>query len=301
MRCLVEALTVGAVEGFGAVARRAPAPACGDGSAECRGCIAFVLDLVRVPLKQRCHEDDLQRDGVRPLLVVQRASATTPALAHVHFHPGHVRLRRPRHEHVLVGEAAMSFRASHRVLGTDPNPAMIEANVQLLGVVGRVVWIGHCVESVVVEFGAVVVFARDLGHQFVDESEVLLSVRPLVGVERVEGESGSPARHVFLQGLLFRHPGHQVVDDPETVHWQVTLERMTQNAVVPLRNLGVGAVDHVHDGGRQVAEVLQVALAARVRSVPNLLLQVEPGRGVEEVTIAGERLLQLVREGPCAF
>ena len=76
---------------------------------------------------------------------------------------------------------------------------------------------------------------------------------------------------------------------------------MTQDAVVPLGDLRVGAVDHVHDGGGQVAEVLQSALAARVRRVPNLLLEVEPGRGVEEMTVAEERFLQRVGIGPCSL
>ena len=106
---------------------------------------------------------------------------------------------------------------------------------------------------------------------------------------------------MLAQGLLVRHPGHQVVDDPEAVQGDVTLEWVTQDAVVPLRNLWKCAVDHVDDGGRQVAEVLQVALAARVRRVPNLLLHLEPGRRVQEVTVAEERLLQRVSERPRAL
>ena len=69
---------------------------------------------------------------------------------------------------------------------------------------------------------------------------------------------------MLAQRLLVRHPGHQVVNDAESVQGDVTLEWVTQDAVVPLGDLWKCAVDHVHDGGGQVAEVLQGALAARI-------------------------------------
>ena len=301
VRGLVVAFAVGAVERFLGLSVGAPAPVSGDGLAQVRGVLAFVLDVVRVPLEQRRHVDDLQRDGVRPLLVVPGAVVVVPARAHVQFHAGHLRLCRHRHEEVLVGESAVSLRPSHGVLRHDATPAVVVAHVQFMVGVRRVVRVGRCVEGFFEQIGAVVVFARDLGHQLVEESVVLPSIYPLVGVECIEGEAGSPRPLVLRQGLLVRQPGDQVVNDAETVQWDVTLEWMTQDAVVPLGDLRVGAVDHVHDGGRQVAEVLQVALAARVRRVPNLLLQVEPGRGVEEVTIAEERFLQRIGIGPRAL
>ena len=195
----------------------------------------------------------------------------------------------------------MSLHVSHGVFRVDPHPAVVVGDVQFLLVLGRVERVRDSVEPVVVEHGAVVVFARDLSHQLVEESVVLPSVHPLVGVERVEGEPRGPRPRVLLQRFPVHHPGHQVVDDPEAVQGQVTLERMTQDAVVPLGDLRVGAVDHVHDGGGQVAEVLQAAFSSRVRSISDLLLQVEPGRRVEEMTIAEERLLQLVGDGPRAL
>ena len=298
---LVVVLVVGAVERFLGLSVGAPAPVSVDGLAQVRVELAFVLQVVGVPLEQRRHVEDLHRDGVRPLLVVQGALFVVRASAQVQFHAGHLRLCRHRHEEALVGESAMSLRPSHGVLRHDVTPAVVVAHVQFLIGAHVIVRVGRNVEGFVVQIGAVVVFARDLGHQLIEECVVLPSVHPLVGVEGVEGEAGSPGPLVLHQGLLVRHPGHQVVDDPETVHWQVTLEWMTQDAVVPLGDLRVGAVDHVHDGGRQVAEVLQGALAARVRHVPNLLLEVEPGRGVEEMTVAEERFLQRVGIGPCSL
>ena len=255
---------VRAVERFLCPCVGARAPVSGDGIAERRGFVAFVLDLVRVPLEQRRQVDDLQWDGVRPPLVVPGALFVVQARAHIHFHAGHLRLCRHRHEEVLVSESSVSLLPSHGVLRHDATPAVVEAHVQFMVGVLRVVRVGRCVEGFFVQIGAVVVFSRDLGHQLIEESVVLLSVHPLVGVERVEGVAGGPRPLVLRQGLLVRHPGHQVINDAETVQGEITLEWMTQDAVVPLGDLRVGAVDHVHDGGRQVAEVLIVALGARV-------------------------------------
>ena len=192
VRGLVVPFAVGAVERFLGLSVGAPAPVSGDGLAQVRAGIALVFDIVRVPLEQRRHIDDLQRDGVRPLLVVQGAVVVVPARAHVQFNAGHLRLCRHRHEEVLVGESAMSLRPSHGVLRHDATPAVVVAHVQFSVGVSRVIRVGRRVEGFVVQIGAVVVFARDLGHQLIEESIVLLSVHPLVGVEGVEGEAGSP-------------------------------------------------------------------------------------------------------------
>ena len=264
IRRLVEMLAVGAVVRLRYVMSRAPAAVRRHGAAMSGRDAALVLDVVRVPLEQRRHVDDLQRDGVRPLLVVPNARVMTSTLAHVQLHPGHLLLRRHRHEQVPVREAAMSLHVPHGVFRVDSHPAVVVGDVQLLYVRGRVERVRDSVETVVVEHSAVVVFARDLGHQLVEESVVLPSVHPLVGVERVEGETCGPCPRVLLQRFPVHHPGHQVVDDPEAVHGQVTLEWMTQDAVVPLGDLRVGAVDHVHDGGRQVAKVLQAAFPSCV-------------------------------------
>ena len=291
---LVVVTDVGAVERFLGPCVGASAPVSGVSLAEVRGGHAFVLDVVRVPIEQRRHVDDFQWDGVRPLLVVPGALFVVQARALIHFDAGHLRLCRHRHEEVLVGESAVSLLPSHGVLPPHATPAVVVAHVQFLVGGRRFERVGHCVEGLFVQLGAVVVFARDLGHQLIEESVVLPSIHPLVSVISVKGEASSPRPLVLRQGHLVRHPGRQVINDAETVQGEITLEWMTQDAVVPLGDLRVGAVDHVHDGGRQVAEVLPVALAARVRRVPDLLLHVEPGRGFEEMTFAGERLLQRV-------
>ena len=178
------------------------------------------------------------------------ARSVSLVVALVHFNSGHLRLRRHRHEEVLVCEAAMSPLAPHGVLGFDAHPPVVAGSVQFLAIVSRVVRVGDCAEGVVVQHGAIVVFAGDLGHQLIQEAVVISAVHPLVGVERVEREASSPRPFMFLQSLLVCHPGHQVIDDPEAVQRHVMLEWMAEDAVVPLGNLRQGTINHIHDGRR---------------------------------------------------
>ena len=100
--------------------------------AELRQLVAFVLDLVRVPRRQRSHEDDLQRDGVAPALgrrvALGAVSLSRAVVLHRVF--GHLPVGCHRHEDVLVGEAAVLVIPAHGVLLRLAVQAVIVGGIQ---------------------------------------------------------------------------------------------------------------------------------------------------------------------------
>ena len=296
-RRAVEPLAVGAAVGRRRVGGGADAAVGGDRLTGLRGCLALVLEPIRVPLEQRREVDDLERDRVAPLL---QEGVARLVVAHFHRRADHLLARVHRHEEVGVGEAAMADLATHRVAEGRAEPAVVVGGVErpvVAAVHVRLVLERLDVERRVGLVAAVVVLARHAGHQRVEQAVVTPAAHPLVRVGLVELEAGGARFGVLAERAALREARSELVDHSQTVERQVAGERVAEDAVVPLRDGGRAAVVG-DDGGREEGIVLEAALAAAVPREAHLLLQVAPRVRVDRMPVADERLTERVGRRP---
>ena len=271
--------------------------------------VAHELQIARVPVGQRRRVDDLQRDRVRHLLVVRLAlehsSQRALVLADLDRLVRHLVSRVHRREEHFVGVAAVARLHAHRVVFARPELAVVVAGVQLhkRAVVGQHRFERLHAERRLAQVGRVVIAARHLGHQLVQQAVVDHAVRPRVRVERVELEARRATLGQRTQRVAARHPHRHVVDEPKAVEWQPLSDRVTHDAVVPLPHYRRAVLVGANHAGGQKGEVLVVVLRARVRTVVYLIVQILEAIRLYMVSVAVVRLFHRLLAGvrPRAF
>ena len=270
----VEVVGVRAVEGLGRVGGGAPAAVRRHRLRLARGLVAAERDVVRVPRHQRRRVDDLERDRVRPPLQLHVAAVAIRTAVRLQYPARHPPLARHRHEDVGVGEAAVPFGVPHRIRLVRAEPTVVEAGVEVVQrpVVVLLELKRLPAEVAVGEACHVVVLARDLAHQLVEQPVVLLAQLAVRPAHRLQLE---PRRSPPLEAPAVDHAHGEIVDQLQLLVGQVALQRVAHDAVVPLR-LHQRAVLVIDQFGRQQGEVLEVVLAATVRLKQDAVSQAAP-------------------------
>ena len=156
--------------------------------------IALVLNVERVPRVERGQPHDLQRDGVGEPLLYRRAGfslGVVGELAVLEGCRGHCGLRGFRHKQVPVGEAPVRVGLAKGPLLANLVPPVVVACVQRAAV--EHIQLLQAVD-VVRDVGPVVVLARDLFHDLVQQVPLVFPVLA-VGTDPVASPS---ADLVFL-------------------------------------------------------------------------------------------------------
>ena len=257
--------------------------------------LASVLEVVGVPGLQGRHEHQLQRDGVGEALLEVPACAVAVDFVAVRDAGGcDAGLGVLGDEQTAVGEATVSHRVSHGVMLAHLPAAVVVGDVD-----GRFLvqtQLGQA-EGIVDHVGTVVVFARDLVHPVVQ----LVPLEEAVTARLLVHHVAHHARvEVVVEVVVAGHAMAEVVQRDEVGHVDLVLQRVAQDAVVPLGEVR-DAVGDVVDGGGEVSEVLRVDAVSGHGGVADLLLQVEPAGGIDGVTVAGEGLLQVFVQSPGAL